>query len=195
MCLQTHFPSSRQQPVAVHQALSPVIIANLTSARYLRMELNEEEHWVRAWLVLELHEKLAEPPRNGRWVNREALSKASLADEESRALLLDYLDEGAAGQIVHLRAPWTKPGWFATTAAWMSETLSALGRAPTGPVQQFRNLGISSILRVPTKAGLVYCKATAKLPLFVNETVLMESLATRFPGQIPAPLAIQREKR
>ncbi len=167
---------------------------NFTVLRYLRMELNEEERWDRVFLLLEIHEKLAEPPLNGCWMERATLAELPLADAEARGLLLDYLDAEASGHIPRLRAPWAQPGWFAAAGAWMVETLAALGRPPSGRVQQFRNLGISSLLRVPTAAGLVYLKATAKLPLFVNEAVLMTRLAERFPGQIPPPLAIEPEK-
>lgn len=170
------------------------LAGNFTILRYLRMDLNEEEKWVRVWLVLELHEKLTEPPLNGHWMDQQALTQASLADEENRLLLVDYLDEEAVGPIVPLRAAWAEPGWFSQASRWMAETLSALGRPPTGPVQQFRNLGISSILRVPTATGLVYLKATAKLPLFINEGAFVAHLAERFLSQVPRPLAVEREQ-
>jgi len=168
--------------------------ADCTVLRYLRMELSEEARTNRIVLALELHETLNVPPLGGQWLDRANLAEIPLADEGLRALLLAYLDEEAAGQNTPLRAPWAQPGWFSETAGWMRTTLTALGRPPTGPVQQFRNLGISSILRVPTEDGLVYCKATAKLPLFINEAALMNHLADRFPGQIPPPLAIEEEK-
>ena len=170
------------------------LASNFTILRYLRLEINAEEHWVRVWLVLEPHTLLAEPPLDGHWLNQQSLVEAFLADEESRSLLLAYLDREAAGQLVPLRAPWAEPGWFSQTSRWMTDTLSGLGRPPTGPVQQFRNLGISSVLRVPTVAGWVYLKATAKLPLFINEGAFMAHLAEQFPGQIPRPLAVETEK-
>ncbi len=179
--------------LALRQQLG--LACDFTVLRYLRMEINEEERWDRVFLVLELHEILAAPPLGGRWMERAALAEASLADEEIRGLLLGFLDGEAEGHVPPLRAPWAQPGWFAAAGAWTVETLGALGRPPTGPVQQFRNLGISCLLRVPTAAGLVYCKATARLPLFVNEARLMSFLAPTFPGQIPTPLAIEQEKR
>ena len=163
------------------------LAGDFTILRYLNLELSETERWVRVWLVLETHGEFVEPPLNGRWVEREGLANVSLVDEESRALLLDYLDGESAGRIVPLRAPWAESGWFAQASHWMTETLSSLGRSPTGPVQQFRNLGISSVLCVPTAAGWVYLKATAKLPLFINEGAFMAQLAERFPGQVPRP--------
>jgi hypothetical protein len=167
---------------------------NFIILRYLRMEMNPAERRVQAWLVLEPHSEWHELPLNGRWVNREVLAEEPLADKESQALLLDYLNGEAAGANVPLRAPWAEPGWFSRASHWMTETLIALGRNPTGPVQQFRNLGISSVLRVPTAAGLVYLKATAKLPLFINEGAFMAQLAEQFPGQIPRPIAIEAQQ-
>lgn len=171
------------------------LAGNFTIRRYLRMGVNPTEQRVQAWLVLESHDEWSEPPLNGRWVNQKMLAEEPLTDEKSQALLLDYLDSETAGKIVPLRAPWAESGWFSQTSRWMIETLIGLGRNPIGPVQQFRNLGISSVLRVPTGAGLVYLKATAKLPLFINEGVFMAQLAEKFPGQIPRPLAVQAEQQ
>ena len=167
---------------------------DFTVLRYLHTETNEEKHWDRTTLVLELHKMPPEPPLNGRWVERNAFAELPLTDSTIHRLLVEYLDDESAGSIPPRRAPWATPGWFTAASAWMSERLAGLNRPPTGAVQQFRNLGISSLLRVPTQAGLVYLKATAKLPLFVNEAALMTRLAEKFPCQIPSPLAIEPEK-
>lgn len=165
------------------------LAGNFTILRYLRMELNPTEQRVQAWLVLEPSGEWDELPRNGRWLSRDELAAAPLSDRESQRLLVDFLDGEATGQTVPLRAPWARPGWFSRAGRWMTDTLAGLGRSPTGAMQQYRNLGISSVLRVPTADGLVYLKATAKLPLFVNEGRLMEKLAVHFPRWIPAPIA------
>src|SRR5206468_963375 len=47
---------------------------------------------------------------------------------------------------------------------------------------------ISSILRVPTRAGMVYFKAVPTL--FAREPVLTAALAARYPHHIVTPLAI-----
>jgi hypothetical protein len=77
----------------------------------------------------------------------------------------------------------------------MTDMLISLDRPPVGQVEQFRNLGISSVLRAPNADGVVYLKATAQLPLFINEGALMAFLAGHFPGHIPRPLVIDREQR
>lgn len=140
----------------------------------------------RAFPVVEFQQPVDEPIPGGRWVDGDGLAPLSLADENRRALLSVLLHEVEPPP---LRAPWARPGWFAQAAAWMTETLTGLGRTPTGPVEQYKSLGISSLLRQPTAEGMVYLKATARLPLFVNEGRLMESLAAHFPQWIPAPLA------
>lgn len=170
------------------------LTCNFTVLRYLHRETNEEERWDRTYLVLELHANPTEPPLGGQWVNSVGLEELPISDQKLRGWLLDYLNKESAGEFPPLRAPWARPGWFAAASAWMTKTLTGLNRPPTGAVEQFRNLGISCLLRVPTQAGLVYLKATAKLPLFVNEAVLMTRLAEEFPGQIPPPLGIEPKK-
>jgi hypothetical protein len=74
-------------------------------------------------------------------------------------------------------------------------SLIQLGYELTGPVEQFRNWSISSLLRAPAAQGTVYFKAAAGLPLFVNEPALMESLACLYPRHIPSPLRIDPLRR
>jgi len=184
----------KSRQIITHMREKLGLTCDFTVLRYLHRETDEEDRWDQTYLVLELHANPTEPPLGGQWVDRVNLAEVAVPDEKVRGWLLDYLDEETAGEFPPLRAPWARAGWFSATSAWMTKTLTGLERPPTGAVQQFRNLGISSLLRVPTQAGLVYLKATAKLPLFVNEAVLMTRLAERFPGQIPPPLAIEPEK-
>ena len=165
-----------------------------TVLRYLHFDLNKTERWDRAVLVLEVHVPQTEAPLDGYWVDRSMLANLPLVQPEQRQWLQDFLTPSAQNSQAELRAPWAHPGWFAEAARWMTHTLQGLGRAPTGDVEQFKNLGISSVLRVPTAAGLVYLKATADLPLFISEGTVMAHLARRFPGQIPRPLAINAEE-
>jgi Phosphotransferase enzyme family len=65
----------------------------------------------------------------------------------------------------------------------------------TGRVEQLRVWELSCILRAPTVHGDVYLKATRDSPLFVNEAVVTRELAALFPDQVPAPLAVDAERR
>lgn len=162
------------------------LVGDFTILRHLGVSYNSEERWDRAFPVVEFQQLVDEPLPRGRWVGGDELSQLSLTDESRRGLLSAFLAEAEPPS---LRAAWARPGWFAQAADWMAATPAALGRTPTGPVEQVKILGISCLLRQPTDSGLLYFKATARLPLFVNEGRLMESLARHFPRWIPAPLA------
>lgn len=162
------------------------LAGNFTILRHAGLFYDGEARQDRAFPVVEFHPPVEEPIPGGRWVDSDDLAGLSLADESQRAYLLVLLHEVKPPP---LRAAWARPGWFAQAAAWMTATLTALGRTPTGPVEQYKCLGISCLLRQPTAEGMVYFKATARLPLFVNEGRLMETLTRHFPRWIPAPLA------
>jgi hypothetical protein len=72
--------------------------------------------------------------------------------------------------------------------------MERLGRPLTGPVRQARVWRLSCLLRAPTGDGDVWFKANTTSPLFVNEGVVMGALAGLFPGQVPAPLAVEPER-
>jgi hypothetical protein len=90
--------------------------------------------------------------------------------------------------------PWAARGWFAEAERWLRSTMERLGRPLTGPVRQARVWRLSCLLRAPTGDGDVWFKANTTSPLFVNEGVVMGALAGLFPGQVPAPLAVEPER-
>ncbi len=164
------------------------LAGEFTILRHLGVTYNSEERWDQAYPVLEWRAPGADPIPSGRWMGEDDLTSLPLADASQQTLLAGFLAENEAPP---LRAAWARRGWFAQATAWMDETLTGLGRTSTGPVEQHKSLGISCLLRQPTDAGTVYLKATARLPLFVNEGRLMETLSRYFPRWIPAPLARQ----
>jgi hypothetical protein len=170
-----------------------------TILRYAALNVNEDERWDRILYVLEPRVPVAHPPLGGQWVDRATLRDLPLVWPDQRAPLSRYLEENEQGaaspRIDPRRPPWARPGWFAPAAAWVEEAIAALGYTQTGPVEQFRNWSISSLLVAPTSAGRVYFKAAADLPLFVNEPALVQTLAALYPGQVPTPLRIDRAKR
>jgi hypothetical protein len=72
--------------------------------------------------------------------------------------------------------------------------MERLGRPLTGPVRQARVWRLSCLLRAPTGDGDIWFKASTTSPLFVNEGVVRGALAGLFPGQVPAPLAVEPER-
>ena len=172
---------------------------DFTLLRYVSVELNSAERWDSTLYVLEPAQPLHQPPLGGQWVDRILLEGLPLASPAQRQPLLDYLDENQEGaaspRIDPRRAPWARPGWFATASAWIEAAIAELGYTQLGPVEQRRNWSISSLLVAPTTAGRVYFKAAAPLPLFVNEPALTHTLSELFPGHVPTPLKIDRERR
>lgn len=165
-----------------------------TLLRYVAQSFDSDERWMRTVWLLEFQQPFADCPPNGRWVRPDDLPDLPLARPQERELLAAFFAEQATDP-PPLRAPWAQPGWFATAAEWIERSLAALGRTQTGPVEQRKAMGISAVLRVPTDTGLVYFKATADLPLFVNEARLTAALAQHFPQLVPTPLKIHPQER
>jgi hypothetical protein len=127
--------------------------------------------------LLERLDPGAEPHVEARWIDPREL------DPETAALVDDR-------RIPRKRAPWARPGWLGEASEWIESSLHGLRRPPTGRVEQVSAWPLSAVLRVPTGDGLVYFKATAALPLFVDEGRVMQGLARLFPRQVPNPLAV-----
>jgi hypothetical protein len=143
--------------------------------------------------VLENRDSSWQPPAHGRWIARAELGE--LAQPEQRALLDTELAEVESGVIPELRVPWCRIGWLDTARAWIAAQLAARGTPLIGEVEQVTNWSLSCILRGHTVAGAVYFKATATLPLFVNEPLIMAALARRYPDHIPMPLSLDSQRR
>jgi len=135
------------------------------------------------------------PPSGGRWVAREVLGDLPFAVPEQRDRAADRLRELADGIVPPKRVPWAREGWLVKATAWIDESLAARGRTRSGRVEQMRAWCLSTLLRVPTAEGMVFFKATAASPLFVDEGAVMEGLWRLFPDNVPAPIARGRERR
>src|SRR5258708_3856086 len=87
------------------------------------------------------------------------------------------------------RAPWARLRWYAMAALWVREQLERLGYREIGPVEQLHARVWSTVLRVPTEAGLVYFKAVAA-PLYAFEPDVTRALADLLPANLPRVLAV-----
>jgi Phosphotransferase enzyme family len=130
------------------------------------------------------------PPANGRWAGREDLDRLRV-DEEQRAVAAAYLD--ALETVPPQRPPWARVGWCDEVRAWLEVELARLGRRFVG-LEQVKTWSISTVLRVESDRGDLWFKASAALPLFVNEALVMQRLAERFPGHVPAPVSVDAER-
>ncbi len=121
------------------------------------------------------------------WIGADRLEMLS---DEDRGPARDALTRLSGEALGPGRAPWFGRGWFGRAERWLRAAAKEAGYEPTGPVEQFRTWSISSVLRVPTTRGMVYFKASADMPLFVNEALVTRALGSMFPEFVPAPLAI-----
>ncbi|HSU02831.1 MAG TPA: phosphotransferase [Nocardioides sp.] len=81
---------------------------------------------------------------------------------------------------------WREPDFTAAAHSWIDEALAGLGRARTGEVEQPHVTDWSTVMRVPTDAGTVWFKANDET--MVHEAAVLEVVASRSAGRVPAPL-------
>jgi hypothetical protein len=77
----------------------------------------------------------------------------------------------------------------------MTQALTDMGFTLLTSPEQFKLATISALLRAETTAGNVYFKVALALPLFGNEPKLSAALGQIAPQAIPAPIAIDAERR
>jgi hypothetical protein len=143
-----------------------------------------------AVLELELQDESWRPPANGRWAGLDELERLHV-DDRHREVIASHL--GTLGNVPPQRAPWARAGWRDELRAWLDEEAARLGRRVLA-LEQIKTWGISTVLRVETDRGDLWFKVSAALPLFVNEARVTQWLAERFPGFVPAPVAVDAER-
>lgn len=158
--------------------------------RQVSFARDEDAKRIDAVFELELIESVWEAPAHARWVGRAELAGIGLKDEGQRALLEGYLDALERGAVPEERPPWAQPGWLPAVRDWLAAAAKRLGHDLVD-IEQVKHWSISSVLRVATDGPDLYFKASARLPLFVEEAMLTARLAERFPGYVPAPLAVE----
>ena len=161
--------------------------------RQLHFEEHEEAKRFEAVFELALRDTAWRPPANGRWIGRTDLDGLRLRDEDQRGLLAAYLDARVRNEVPEQRVPWACPGWVDEVRGWLEHELARLGHSLLG-IEQRKQWSISSVLCVRTSGPDLYFKVSAPLPLFVEEASVTAMLAERFPGYVPAPLAIEPQR-
>lgn len=86
-----------------------------------------------------------------------------------------------------LRAAWARPGGVAATIAWADHALSAIGRPRTGPIEQIKTWNLSSVLRLRTADGDVWCKSVP--PFLTDEGRIIALVGADEPTVVPSVLA------
>lgn len=167
----------------VRRGFEELLGTQVAVLRYLARSSDSESKRLDVVYALERLDAGWDPPPGGAWLDHSAL------DGELRDLVPDQAD--APPQ----RAPWAQEGWLAEASTWIESSLRAIGRAPTGPLEQVRTWPLSAVLRVPTQDGRVYFKATSTSPLFVDEGRVMQGLARLFRHEVPRPIALDSSRR
>jgi hypothetical protein len=160
--------------------------------RQFRCDEDEDANRIEAVFELALRDPAWRPPAHGRWVGRRELDGLRLRDEDQRNLLGAYLESLERDEVPEERAPWARPGWLEDIGAWLECELERLGHSLVA-IEQVKHWSISSVLRVRTDGPDLYFKVSARLPLFVEEGPVTAMLASRFPGYVPKPVAVQPE--
>ena len=161
--------------------------------RQLHFEEDEEAKRLEAVFEFALRDPGWQAPAHGRWVGRDELGALRLRDEGQRELLAAYLTSLERDEAPEDRAPWARLGWLEDVRAWLEPQLARLGHSLRA-VEQRKQWSISSVLRIETDGPDLYFKVSARLPLFVEEASVTAMLAERFPGYVPAPLAVEPER-
>jgi hypothetical protein len=174
-------------------ALERHLGSQVTVLRYADRAVHRDRRVLELVYVLERPDPVPAPP-GARWVSRGELSQIELTQPAHRELLDRRLREDGK-PVPALRPAWARDGWLEEAGDWIEASLAALGRPLSGRIEQIRSWCLSSLLRVPTANGAVFFKATAASPLFADEGRVMGGLAELFPGNVPAPLAIDTPRR
>ena len=123
-------------------------------------------------------------------VRGEVTYLAELVGDLPRGLPLGGVEDPRALEDHVLRAPWARPGGIVATVAWADTRLAQLGRPRTGRVVQVKSWNLSSILRLPTAAGDVWCKTVPAF--FAHEGAVIEAVGGWDASLVPPLLAADR---
>lgn len=181
--------SEGDELAGLRAGFASLVGARTAIVRSLSRTVNEERHELEVGVELEALGPIQDPP-GATWLGPAELAASELPARDRELLERLFSDDPHPS-----RAPWARRGWFAEAAAWIETVLAENGRPAVGPVEQLSNWCLSSVLRAPTEQGDVYFKATADLPLFVDEGTVTRGLAELVPASIPHVIAVDRARR
>ena len=90
------------------------------------------------------------------------------------------------------RAPWSRPGWFESARSWIEQVVADAGRGPVEQVEQMRLWGLTCVMRVTTRGGRLWFKAT--IAMFHAEARVTAALAEISDGATGGVVAIDDER-
>ena len=86
-----------------------------------------------------------------------------------------------------LEQRWREPAFVSAAHAWIDDRLADLDRTRAGEVEQPHVTDWSTVMRVPTDGGAMWFKANDAA--MVHEAAVVDLVASRSDGRVPAPLA------
>jgi hypothetical protein len=179
----------------VSSEMSRVLAADITVLRNVYADYSEDRTHVD--LIYELENQAADwpLPSGANWIDRSTLNNLPLAHPEQRPVIESILQEAETGDIPALRAPWARPGWNKAASTWMRQQLVEQNYVLVSPIEQLKTWGISCLLKVSSDRGDIFFKVASSLPLFGNEPALLKALSDRYPAYVPAPIAVEPNRR
>jgi hypothetical protein len=108
------------------------------------------------------------------WTDTDALDVVGAAPPQLHEAVRHAIGRHRAGP-GRLDPPWSRPGWFARASTWMTDRMTELGPAATGPPRVVYLWGVSMVLRADSAAGPIYLKCSA--PIFRPEAKVTGLLA------------------
>lgn len=150
-------------------------------------------HATKAILAMENHNEAWEPSAFGRWLARESLRSASLAEPSHRELVLSWLDLMEGKTTMGSAAPWECPGWLGHAISWIKSHLPDLEVKHGETIRQFGTTPFHYLLEVSTTGGRYYFKAARAI--IAHEQPLTCTLADLCPDYMPEVVAQDDQQR
>ncbi len=175
-----------QETTAVNAGVRRLLGLRVATARACRLEWTDRRR--DSYYLVEPLDDTWRPPPGTAWIDRDAVQRLHWTDSLDRDVMLEWLDDSPAPT----RAPWYRPGWFATSSCWIREALAGAELTPVGEVEQLRSWERSSIMRLATDRGRVYFKSSGGG--WRHEAALTAYLAGRFPEVMPRLVAVDADK-
>ena len=136
--------------------------------------------------VLRLLEADGDPDEMGGSVSYLAEPIGDVPD----ALVFERADQAVAAD-EPLRARWARPGGVEAILRWADAALAAAGRPRSGPAVQVKTWNLSSVLRIPTEGGDVWCKSVP--PFLAHEARAIALAGALDPSLVPPLVGADQE--
>jgi len=135
-------------------------------------------------IVVEM-ESLDAVPSGFRWRDPSDVLDALGADEVAPVVRrrMDRMD----GETAPLEPPWAREGWFARTAAWMTQRMADRNLHVTEPPRLVYQGPLAAVLRARADDRTLFLKCAP--PAFAHEATITHAIWRRTPDAVPTVIA------